>query len=146
MARFSTKVATPWPAEEAFAYMADLNNFARWDPGVRTVTQIEGTGGGPTAVFDVTVASVPKDMVLTYRTVEFHEPKEVLVVARNRLFTSEDRIRVTPTGAGSLVEYDAELRLNGVLGLADLGLRPVFRRIGDRAANGLRVALDGTEA
>ena len=46
-------------------------------------------------------------------------------------------------GVGSVVTYDAELRLNGPLAVFDLGLRLVFDRIGDRAAAGLRRALQG---
>ena len=34
MARYVTKVRTPRSVEDAFAYMADLRNFAEWDPGV----------------------------------------------------------------------------------------------------------------
>ena len=42
-----------------------------------------------------------------------------------------------------LEEYDAELELSGLLGLADPVLGLVFGRIGDRAAAGMAVALDG---
>ncbi len=59
------------------------------------------------------------------------------------MFTSLDRIEVVPDGTGSLVTYDAELELNGPLGLFDLILRPVFSRIGGRADAGLQGALDG---
>jgi hypothetical protein len=43
--------------------------------------------------------------------------------------------------AGSVVTYDADLRLNDVLRVGDLGLRLVFGQIGDRAAAGLRRVL-----
>ena len=146
MARYVTKVRTPWSPERAFAYMADLRNFAAWDPGVREVAQTVGEGGGSNGVFDVTIKSTPKDLVLTYRTVRFDPPDVVRAVAENRFLVSDDTIRVTPDGEGSVVEYDAELSLKGVLGVADLGLRLVFGRIGDRAAAGLRTALEGVEA
>ncbi len=146
MARYLTTVASPWTVERAFAYMADLRNFAAWDPGVHGVVQTAGVGGGPDAVFDVTVAGKPKDLVLTYRTVEHRSPHEFLVRAESRLLVSEDRVRVTADGTGCLVEYDAQLRLKGVLGVADLALRPFFARIGDRAAAGLRTALEGRAA
>lgn len=47
MARYTVQVSTPKPADEAFAYMADLRNFAQWDPGVKEVEQIHGAGAGP---------------------------------------------------------------------------------------------------
>ena len=145
MTRYHTRIRTPWSVAESFAYMADLRNFARWDPSVRKVTQTTGQGGGSASVFDVTIAGVPKDITLTYRTAEYDAPHQLLVVARSRFFTSEDHIAVTPDGEGSVVEYDAQLRLNGVLGFADFALRPYFDRIAERAATGLRAALDGTE-
>jgi carbon monoxide dehydrogenase subunit G len=145
MARYLTTLRTPRPAEEVFAYLADLRSFAEWDPGVRRAVQVEGDGAGPGATYDVTVAGVGigPDLTLRYRTVEFDPPHSLLVVARSALFTSEDRIIVRTDDAGTLVTYDADLRLNGVLRVGDLGLRLVFGRIGDRAAAGLRQALDG---
>jgi len=143
MARYVTTVRTGMTPQEAFAYLADLRNFAEWDPGVKAVRQVEGSGGGPGAVFDVTVAGVGRDLTLRYVTEEHDAPRNLLVVARSAIFTSIDRITVEPDGTGSVVTYDADLRLNGVLRLGDLGLRLVFGVIGDRAAAGLRRALDG---
>ena len=147
MARYVTTVRTPRPPAEAFAYLADLRNFAEWDPGVRGVTQVDGEGGGPSTSFDVTVAGVGPgpDLTLRYRTVEHDAPHEVIVRADHALFTSEDRItvRADDDGDGSVVTYDADLRFGGLLRLGDPVLRAVFGRIGDRAAAGLRHALEG---
>lgn len=74
MARYVTKVRTALSPQDAFAYMADLRNFAEWDSGVTNVTQVEGSGAGPDGVFDVTVKSPGRDLVLRYRTVEFDGP------------------------------------------------------------------------
>jgi hypothetical protein len=129
--------------------MADLRNFALWDPGVIRVTQVHdgdgahSEGGGPKSVFDVVVKSVGGGTTLQYVTTRYDEPRAVQVEARSSLLTSIDRIDVVPDGDGSLVTYDAELRLNGPLGVFDLGLKPVFKRIGDRAAAGLERALAG---
>lgn len=145
MARYVTQVATPLSPDEAFTFVADLTNFEDWDPGVRRSVQVIGDGTGVGAAYDVTVAAVPRDIVLRYETIEYDAPRSTLVQARNPVFTSEDRITVTPApeGGGSIVTYDADLRLNGPLVLFDLGLRLVFDRIGDRAAAGLRGALQG---
>ncbi len=141
MARYVTTVRSAKTPQEAFAYMADLRNFAEWDPGVKAVRQVKGTGGGPDAVFDVTVAGPVLDLTLRYVTEEHDAPRTLLVVARSSMFTSIDRITVEPDGTGSVVTYDADLRLNGVLRVGDLGLRLVFGQIGDRAAAGLRRVL-----
>ena len=143
MARFSTTVRTDMAPAEAFAFMADLRNFEDWDPGVQRATQVEGQGGGPDASFDVVVDAPGKGLTLRYVTTEYDAPRHVVVRAESRMFTSLDRIDVEPDGAGSLVTYDAELRLNGPLGVFDLVLRPFFDRIGGRADDGLQRALAG---
>ena len=89
-------------------------------------------------MFDVTVAAVGRDLTLRYVTEEYDAPRNLLVVARSSVFTSIDRITVEKDGRGSVVTYDADLRLNGVLRVGDLGLRLMFGQIGDRAAAGLR--------
>ena len=141
MARYVTTVRSAKTPQEAFAYMADLGNFVEWDPGVKAVRQVEGSGGGLDAVFDVTVVAPGPDLTLRYVTEVHDAPHNLLVVARSIVFTSIDRITVEPDGTGSLVTYDADLRLNGVLRVGDLGLRLVFGQIGNRAAAGLRRAL-----
>ena len=152
MARYVTRVKTPLAADAAFDYVADLTNFAEWDPGVRRSVHVDGEqvagegsveGAGLGAAYDVTVAAVPRDLTLRYEVVEYDPPRTCLVVARSSMFTSTDRITVVPDGDGSTVTYDAELTLNGPLGLFDPVLRLAFGRIGDRAAAGLRRALDG---
>jgi hypothetical protein len=141
MAKYKVSVESSKSVEEAFAYMADLRNFANWDPGVLTVTQVAGDGGGPESSFDVAVKSVGGGTVLRYETVEYDEPGNLLVEARNSKFTSIDRITVVAKDEGSIVTYAAELLLNGCLSPLNPLLGLVFNRIGDRAAAGLRRVL-----
>jgi len=142
VARYVTKVRTRRPPEEVFAYMADLRNFAKWDPGVSRVVQVEGHGGGLGAVFDVTVNTRNKQ-ALRYRTAIFNPTHELLVVAKTRSLTSQDRITVDADRAGSIVTYDATLRLNGARRVGSPLLHFMFNRIGDRASAGLCRALEG---
>jgi Polyketide cyclase / dehydrase and lipid transport len=126
--------------------MADLRNLADWDPGVRSVAQIEGVGGGDGATFDVVVDAVRGELTLRYVTTSYDEPSHVVVEAQSRRLTSVDRITVVADAtSGSVVTYDAYLGVNGRLGsLLDPVLGLVFRRIGRRAERGLRSALVGT--
>jgi carbon monoxide dehydrogenase subunit G len=145
MAQYVTRIETPLLPAEAFTYMADLRNFAAWDPGVEAATQVEGRGPGPDAAYDVIVDAPGKGLTLRYRTVEYDEPRSVVVRATSRTFTSEDTVTVEPAGAGSLVTYRAELDLNGALRVFDVVLRPIFGRIAGRANEGLLQALDGIQ-
>lgn len=144
MARYVVNVNTPLTPDEAFAYMADLRHFAEWDPGVRRVEQVAGDGGGADAAFDVDVSTPGRTITLRYEVVTYEPPATVVAVAKNSMLTSRDTITVRPEGAGSIVTYDAELTLNGLLRLADPALALAFKRIGDRAAAGLVSALQGS--
>ena len=143
MARYVVTIRSPKSPEEAFAYMADLRNFAEWDPGVQAAEQVQGDGSGPDAVFDVTVDGVREPMTLRYETTFYDAPTTIVARAESSTLTSLDTITVEPDDDGCLVTYDAELTLNGALRFADPVLGVAFKRIGDKAAAGMETALDG---
>jgi len=143
MAHYVVHVATPRSRKEAFDYMADLANFAEWDPGVERSEQVAGDGPALGAAYDVTVESIGRPLTLRYEIVEFEPSERFIARAESTLFTSVDTITVSDRAGDVVVTYDAELTLNGLLGLADPLLGLAFNRIGDRAAAGLVRALDG---
>ena len=140
MAHYTTTVRSPWPADKAFDFVADLRNFEDWDPGVESSTLVEGDGPGVGTAYDVKV----KAAELRYRTLAYDAPRKTVVEAKTTLLFSYDVIEVTPTDDGCDVTYDATFEVNGILGRV---LNPVvglfFNRIGDAAAEGLETALDG---
>lgn len=143
MARYIVSVRSPRAPGDAFAYMADLNNFAEWDPGVTAVEQVEGDDPALDAAYDVTVQAVPRPLVLRYHLVTYEPDTSFVARAQSRTLTSNDIITVEPDGDGSIVTYDAELTFNGLLGVANPFLARVFDRIGDKAARGLIRVLEG---
>jgi hypothetical protein len=143
MARYVTSVATPMSAADAFAYMADVTHFPEWDPGVQRAVRVAGDGTGVGATYDLTVKA-GSTSVMRYAVTEYQPPRRLLLVSRTRALTSVDEVRVEPAAKGSVVTYDAKLTLNGVLGLLDPVLGIALRRIGDRAAAGLRRKLNGS--
>jgi len=141
MARYTTTIASPWPPEQAFEFMADLRNFAEWDPGVKKSTMTSGSAPGLGTAYDVTVGL----STLNYVTKEYNPSTRTVAEAKTLLLRSYDIIEVTETASGCEVFYDAELTLNGLLGMADPVLGLAFSRIGDKAAAGMAAALDGTK-
>ena len=107
MARYITTIPSSKSPAEAFAYMADLRNFAEWDKGIIRVEQITGDGAGIGTDFDITIKGFGgQNSVLRYETTEFDSPTNVLVKGKNWMFTSIDRVTVTPTATGCDVTYD----------------------------------------
>ena len=145
MPHYRTTVHTPWPAQRAFEYLSDLEHFAEGDPGVRRSVQVVGDGTSVGAGFDVTVKSVGRGMTLRYEIVALDPPVRVEVRAETGKLLSVDVMTFEPADdGGCLVTYDADLSLKSVFRLANPILAMVFRRIGDRAAAGLRRVLEGT--
>ena len=141
MPRYVATVASPRSPEDAFDFLADLRNFPAWDPGVKRAVQVRGDGPGPEAAYDLTIAS--NGSVMRYEVRAFGRPDRIVVESRTGLLHSIDEIRVQRDGEGSVVTYDATLSLSGWLSPLSFTVGPVFRRIGDAAAEGLRRALRG---
>lgn len=142
MARYVTTIPSSLTPQEAFAYMADLRNFAEWDKGVIKVVQIDGSGAGLGTVFDVTVKGVgTSTSTLRYTITEYDEFSNILVRGVNTFFTSIDRITIKKTTTGCDVVYDATLTANWMIAPLNIVLGRLFKKIGDTATRGLRKAL-----
>ncbi|MBM3140240.1 MAG: hypothetical protein FJZ92_08515 [Chloroflexi bacterium] len=142
MARYVARVPSPRSADATFDFVADLRNLPQWDPGAKRAVLAAGAGPGLSAAYDVTVGGVGRDITLRYETIE-HEPgRRTVVRARTRWFLSLDTIVVEPAEMGAIVAYEARLEMCGPLRAADPLLRLVLRRIGNRAAAGLRRRLE----
>lgn len=139
MAHYVTTIRTPKSADDAFAYMADLENFAEWDPGVSVAEQITGDGPGLGAEYKVKASGA----TLVYKVLDYDAPDRLVAEAKTTFFRSYDVITVVEHLDGCDVTYDATLELNGPLGLADFALGFFFDRIGDKAAAGMVDVLDG---
>ncbi len=140
MAHYRCTVQSPMSQEAAFDYVADIRNLEEWDPGVSSSKFHTGSNPGKGTSYSVTASGAK----LVYETLEYERPARTVVEANSGLLRSYDIIEVTPgSDNGSNVTYDATLELKGPLGLFDPVLGLFFNRIGDKAAGGLKKALDG---
>jgi carbon monoxide dehydrogenase subunit G len=139
MAHYTTTTRTSLDPEQAFAFMADLQNLAAWDPGVSRVERLtEHRGLG--ARYEVSLRSALVRR-LRYEVVAFEPPRSLRVVARTAWLESVDVMSVERTEHGTFVTYDATLTLRGPLRVLDRALQRAFDGLGDQAAAGLRRAL-----
>ena len=142
MARYVTTIQSTLPVAEAFAYMADFSNARHWDPSVETATcsTTEPVGNG--AGFDLVVRFAGRKLPMHYSIVSYDEPRLVVLEALQPTFVSRDTITVAPEAEGSSVHYDALLEFKGAGRLLDPLLQLIFNRTGDKAAGGMRTALN----
>ncbi len=142
MAHYITTVPSSKTPEEAFAFMSDVRNFARWDKGIIRIDQVVGEGAGVGTVFDITVKGFGgKDSLLRYTTLECDFPTNVLVKGKNWMFTSVDRVTITPTATGCNVTYDAVLTANLIVWPVNIWLSRIFDKVGAVATRGLTKVL-----
>ena len=96
------------------------------------------------ARFEVEASFLGRSLPLTYETVEIERPRRVTVRADSGTFSSVDTLTFEPEpGGGTLVTYDADLRLKSALKLFDPLMGIGFNRIADKARDGLRERLAG---
>jgi hypothetical protein len=142
MAHYVTTVPSSKTPEEAFAYMSDVRNFTQWDRGIKKIDQVVGDGAGVGSVYNITVKGLGgKDSVFRYVTLECDSPTNVLVKGKNWMFTSVDRVTITPTATGCDVTYDAVLTANLVVWPMNIWLSRIFDKVGAVATRGLTKVL-----
>lgn len=143
MATYETTAETSWPIEVTFDYLAEFSNVSEWDPGVNAARTITEEALSEGARFEVEVADLfGRPLELTYETIEIERPDRAVIRAENATIISLDTLTFEELAdGGTRVTYHADLKLKGPLRLADPILRLAFKRIGDKARNGLRERL-----
>ena len=142
--RYRRTIEVDQPAAPVFDYLARFSNGAEWDPGVARAAMVTPEPVGVGSTFDIGVKVFTLEVPYVYEISAFEHPTRVVLRAETTSVTSEDTITVVDNGNGTcLVTYDADLRLRGILRVADPLLGIMFRRIGDRALAGLQKTLDG---
>lgn len=130
------------PVDEVFAYTADFENVAEWDPGVASSTRI---GEGPVGVgakYDVVVSFGASQIPMTYEITEYEENERVVLVGRGEEIEAIDEIRFDDRGPGrTVVEYTADLTFHNYVKYLTPLMGPIFKRVGEKAVDGLAEAL-----
>jgi Polyketide cyclase / dehydrase and lipid transport len=107
---------------------------------VRT-TRESGTGG-PGTVYRNTSRFLGRTTELRYVVTDHRAPREVALRGENRTVVAHDTITLTEAGPGRVeITYRARFTFKGWTRLLGPLTAPAFRRLGDKAADGLRAAL-----
>jgi dehydrogenase/reductase SDR family protein 12 len=152
VAQYEATIVAPLEITEAFDYLARFSSTAEWDPGVSEAEMVTPDPVGMGSAFRVVTSFAGRKLPLRYEITEFDRPHRVTLRAENGSTISQDTITFVPVdrraddtaeGPGSRTEvhYDAGLRLKGAFRLFQPIVGPMFQRIGDRAAEGLRATL-----
>lgn len=130
------------PLDVVFGFVGDFANAERWDPGVassRALTE------GPVRVgsrYDLVVLFNDRRLPMTYEVTAFDPPHRVELRGAGSTVNALDDIRFEATDRGTRIRYTADLRLTGMLRLAEPFVRSRFLETGRRAMEGMRTALE----
>ena len=129
------------PAAEVFAYLSDFTTTTEWDPGTVRTTRESGDGGVGTRYHNVS-RFLGRTTELIYVVTQHHAPRRLALRGENSSVVAHDTLTFEPLGAArTRVTYEADFAFRGWIRLFAPLTAPAFRRLGDRAEEGMRAAL-----
>jgi carbon monoxide dehydrogenase subunit G len=135
------RIETTLPIEAAFAYIADFANSQEWDPGVETAERIDDGPVGIGTRYRLGVRLGGRVAPMEYRISTFEPPNRVVLVGSGSGVSAVDEIRFMRAGTGTTIDYTADIRLGGLLRLAQPFLGGTFARVARKAADGMSQTL-----
>lgn len=150
MPRYRSSIVVPNRVSDAFAFVTDFRNAARWDPRVAGAAKLTEGPVRPGTRFVLASRLLAKEIELPYEVLELEPDRRVVLAGRTRLLSYRDEITFEPASGGAAegtrLTYDAALSLRGLLAVANPLLALGFDRIGDDAVAGIGRALAAEEA
>ena len=146
MTRLERSIETPLAREAAFDYVADWSRQAEWDPNTASSQQIGDGGPAVGARYSLEVKMGPRSVPMEYRITELASPSRVVLVGEGSGIWTEDTITFSESGSGTRVDYVADIRLKGLLGVVQPLLGRAFDGIAEGAVAGLKRELDAQAA
>ena len=130
------------PVEGAFAFVGDFANSAIWDPGVAESRNVTGGPLGVGTRYDLTVVFGKRSLPMTYEVTVFDPPHRVVLRGTGSTVNAVDDIRFEPTPRGTKIRYTADLRLKGLMRVAEPLMRGRFQETGSQAIAGIKRAFE----
>ena len=141
MTRLQEPIETVLPLEQTFDFVADFANAERWDPGVSRSTRLDDGPLRPGSRFALDVRMGQRVAPMTYEVSALERPHRVVLTGTGSGVDAVDEIVFESVGSGTRIRYTADIRLRGLLRLAQPFLSGAFAKIGQDAAGGMRRTL-----
>lgn len=141
--RFEREIEVAGDPGDVFAYLADFENTAEWDPGIESARRLTAP---PTAVgsrFELVALFRGRRQRLEYVVTELDPGRRIALRGEGEKALSEDAISVSAAGAEgrTRVRFEADFRLKGLRRVAEPLIRPLLERMGDEALAELQTTL-----
>ena len=127
------------PLHEVFAYVSEFARVEEWDPAVSRAVKLTS---GPSRVGTEYRVNMDAGFSIDYTVVEFVDNERILMTASSRFFTAREEIFFEETGSGTTLRYVADFHFPALFTLFHSLFPGFMDRIGRRAMEGLKRALD----
>jgi uncharacterized protein YndB with AHSA1/START domain len=136
-------VTTDAPIERVFAYLADFSTSHEWDPGVKSSVPRDASGPRLGQIYDLVVTFGDRELEMVYEITAFKENRLVTLVGDGSTTHAVDTMEFSevPDG-GTSMTYTADIRLKGLLRLAEPFLGGKFKDLIDEAEAGMATQLN----
>ncbi len=142
MTTLKERIETALPIDETFAYVADFANSQEWDPGVASAERLDAGPVGVGSRYRLDVRLGGRVAPMEYRISVFEPPSRVVLTGSGSGVTAVDDIRFERVGDRTRVDYTADIKLGGVLGLIQPLLGRAFANVARKAVGGMQRTLD----
>ncbi len=142
MTKLHETLDTPLDREAAFAYISDWSLQAEWDPNTVSAERIGDGGPEVGARYALEVKMGRRAVPMEYRITELVAPERLVLIGEGSGVWTEDIITFEDIESGTRVTYEAEIKLSGLLGLAQPLLGRAFDGIAKGAVTGMKRELD----
>jgi hypothetical protein len=144
MAHSFNRLHTRRSPEHAFDFISDFRHASLWDPRTQSVRKLtDGPIGRGTCFLLRARLIAGLTLDFPYEIAEYERARQLLFTGRTRYFVYRECVTFTPDGPGTMIDWDAEMRLASVLAIGNPILSLVYQRIGDDATSGIVRALEG---
>jgi carbon monoxide dehydrogenase subunit G len=142
MTRLHETIETNLPLDVAFRFIADFANSEHWDPGVRSSVRVDDGPVRVGATYKLEVRMGGRFAPMEYRVTDFEPGRRVVLAGKGSGVTAVDEIVFSPTVSGTHIDYTADIKLGGLLGLLQPFLGGAFRKVARDARDGMQRKLD----
>ncbi len=139
--RFTREIEVPATPGETFAYVSDFTKTAEWDPGIAEARRLTPE---PTALgsrFEVIAVFRGNLQRFEYVVTQYEDGRHIALHGEGEKAVSDDVITISPSGDGTRIAYEADIRLKGGLRVVEPFMRSMFERMGNDALDGLAARL-----
>ena len=143
MPKIVRTITTDAPIDRVFGYLADFSNAPEWDPGTKTAVPRDDDGPKLGQVYDLVVTWGDRELDMVYEITALKENRLVTLIGDGSTTHAVDTMEFSevPDG-GTSVTYIADIKLKGVLRLAEPFLGGKFKELGDHAEAGMAAQLN----